>query len=139
MNEEILYESEQVLVVKFKMFCNDPEFWTIEYSGSHLPDLHMMHLEYIHKVDGVYHHVGWIERLKVINVCSGVAHLELVILKPNDSDVYSKKLMSTSVPQYSLATGRGGAHYPCSTKNDVCRMMMNINNVISPLTSSSSS
>jgi hypothetical protein len=122
-NETILYESEQVMVVNFKMFCNDPNMWTVEWGGSHLPNLNKMQFDYIHKSNGSYIYVGQVERLKIIKIVRGIAEMELVILKPNDTDAYRRnKEMSTSCSIYKLPSGKGGARYPCSTKKDVCRM-----------------
>lgn len=120
-SEEVLYESEQVIVVKFHMFCDDPNFNTVEYAAGHMPNLHMMQFYYIHKSNGIYNYIGQLERLKIIKICRGIAEMELVILKPNDSETYRRdKIMSGN--KYSIPSGKSGAYYPCSTKNDVCRM-----------------
>jgi hypothetical protein len=106
-NEEVLYESEQVMIVNFKMCCNDPNMRRVEWVGSNLPHLVKMQFDYIHKSNGNYIYIGKVDRLKIIKITRGMAEMELVILKLNDS---------------SSSDWKKEWRYPCSTKKDVCTM-----------------
>lgn len=128
--DEVLYSSEQVFIVNFKMILkNYPSFWVIEKAGMHLPftdnttGLGRIEFEYVHKCNGEYHYIGRIERMKVIKLCGGIACVELVILRPNLSQTYTHcREMSTPPGIRESNPDRGGAYYSCATKNDVARM-----------------
>jgi len=97
-NDEILYESDLVMIINFKIPIEDPEFKEIENSLIHIPRVFKTEFEYIHKYeDDTYRYIGNIERTKVLCVNDGIIELEIVILK-------QKKL------------------YPCKTKNDICKL-----------------
>lgn len=96
--DEILYESDLVMIINFKIPIEDPEFKEIENCIVHIPRVFKTEFEYIHKYeDDTYRYIGNIERTKVLCVNDGIIELEIVILK-------QKKL------------------YPCKTKNDICKL-----------------
>ncbi len=103
---EILYESDQVTVINFKLFINDPLFSLLEGCLPHIPKVHRHRFEYIHKSNGIYYYTGEIDRSKIKKISHGVAEIEIVVLKNNSQDRISKQRK----------------YYPCATKNDVCVM-----------------
>lgn len=105
-HEEVLYESDITLIVKFKLSMKDPLFELIQRCEKYVPNLHGVSFHYVHKQFGMYNYIGLIERLKITGICSGIAHMEIVIFK-QDEDCYRR-------PKFV---------YPCSTKNDVCRLL----------------
>jgi hypothetical protein len=104
--EEVLYESDSILVVNFKLSMKDPLFALIQRCEKYVPNLNNVSFHYVHKQSSIYNYMGLIERLKIIRICSGMAHMEIVILKQGDEDYRRYKFV-----------------YPCSTKNDVCRLL----------------
>ena len=104
--DQILYESDQVIVVKFKLFTSDPLFSLLEQCSPHMPRVHRHEFVYIHKSNGMYYYTGKIERSKITKISYGVADIEIVVLKNNQERVSCKS----------------AKHYPCTTKNDVCIM-----------------
>jgi hypothetical protein len=104
--EEVLYESDSILVVNFKLSVKDPLFELIQRCEKHVPNINDVSFHYVHKQSCIYNYMGHIERLKIIGICSGLAHMEVVILKQGDEDYRRYKFV-----------------YPCSTKNDVCRLL----------------
>lgn len=108
-HDEVLYNSEQVLIIKFRMLITDSLFNVIEFYASSISNLQGTTFEYIHKSNGLYYYIGKIERLKIIKIVFGVAEMEIVILKHNQSSINS-------------SWGNIGKFYPCKTKNDVCVM-----------------
>lgn len=97
MNEEVLYESEQVMIVRFKMLCNDTYYNTLVWNTN-------SHIEYIHKSKGIYKYIGQVNKLHIIQINRGIAEIELIIIKNNSEAIYKHM------------------HCPCSTKYDVCEM-----------------
>jgi hypothetical protein len=108
-HDEVLYHSEQVMIVKFRMLLTDPLFNTIEECAPSITYLNKYTFEYIHKANGLYYYMGEIQRLKIAQIISGVAEIELVILKHNEGSIES-------------LWGNIGKFYPCRTKKDVCNM-----------------
>jgi hypothetical protein len=104
--EEVLYESDNLLVVNFKLSMRDPLFEFIQFCEKHVPNVNRVSFHYIHKKSGVYNYIGLINTLKIIRICSGMAHMEIVILKRDNEDYRRPKFI-----------------YPCSTKNDICRLL----------------
>jgi len=104
--EEVLYESDSILIVNFKLSMNDPLFEMIQRCEKAVPNLNGMSFHYVHKKSCIYNYMGHIERMKIIGICSGMAHMEIVILKQGDEDYRRHKFV-----------------YPCSRKNDVCRLL----------------
>jgi hypothetical protein len=104
--DEILYKSEQLTVVKFKLFINDPLFSLLEQCCPHMPNVHRHEFVYIHKSNGIYYYTGKIERSKIKKISRGVAEIEIVVLKNSSENRMSKPRK----------------YYPCATKNDVCVM-----------------
>lgn len=104
--EEVLYESDSILVVNFKLSMKDPLFALIQRCEKYVPNLHGVSFHYVHKKSGMYNYTGPIERLRITGIYSGMAHMELVILKQDEEDYRRPKFV-----------------YPCSTKNDMCRLL----------------
>jgi len=108
--DDILYESNLVMIIKFKIPIGDPEFKEIENSLIHIPKVCKTEFEYIHKYeDDTYRYIGPIERARVLCVNDGIIEIEIVILKQDnvqDLDRYQPKYKSKS--------------YPCKTKKDMC-------------------
>lgn len=104
--DKILYESDQLTVIKFKLFASDPLFSLLEQCSPHMPNVHRHEFAYIHKSNGIYYYIGKIERSKIIKISCGVAEIEIVVFKNNQR----------------WFTGKAEKHYPCTTKNDVCLM-----------------
>jgi len=71
--------------------------------------LNNIKFEYIHKSNGLYYYFGEIQRLKIIKIVSGVAEMEIVVLKHNQGSIEN-------------SWGNIGKFYHCKTKNDVCNM-----------------
>jgi len=95
--DDILYESEIVMIIKFKIPIEDPGFKEIENSLIHIPRVFKTEFEYIHKYeDATYRYIGPIERARVLCVNDGIIEIEIAILKQKP------KL------------------YPCKTKKDMC-------------------
>jgi len=108
-HDEVLYHSEQVMIIKFRMLLTDPLFNTIEDCAPSITHLNNYTFEYIHKANGLYYYMGEIQRIKIIHIIYGVAEMELVILKHNEGSIES-------------VWGSIGKFYPCRTKKDVCNM-----------------
>jgi hypothetical protein len=104
--EEVLYESNSTLIVNFKLSMKDPLFQWIQRCEKYVPNLQGIIFHYVHKKSGIYNYSGPIERLKITGIYSGMAHMEIVILKQGEDD-----------------SRRPTFVYPCSTKNDVCRLL----------------
>jgi hypothetical protein len=108
-NDEVLYHSEQVIIVKFRMLVTDPFFNFVEVHAQSITQITDNTFEYIHKVNDLYYYMGEIQRLKITKIVSGVAEMEIVILKHNEGSIES-------------VWGKIGKFYPCKTKKDVCYM-----------------
>ena len=108
-NDEVLYHSEQVIIVKFRMLVTDPFFNFEEVHAQSITQITDNTFEYIHKVNDLYYYMGEIQRLKITKIVSGVAEMEIVILKHNEGSIES-------------VWGKNGKFYPCKTKKDVCYM-----------------
>ena len=104
--DEILYDSDQVIVIKFKLFTSDPLFSLLERCSPHIPAVNRHEFEYIHKSNGIYYYIGKIERSKIIKINCGVSEIEIVVLKNHPNQF----------------TRNRNKYYPCATKNDVCVM-----------------
>ena len=104
--EEVLYESDSTLIVNFKLSMKDPLFLWIQRCEKYVSNLHGTSFHYIHKKSGIYNYTGPIERLKITGIYSGMAHMEIVILKQGEDD-----------------SRRPAFVYPCQTKNDLCRLL----------------
>ncbi len=97
------------MIVKFKVFVNDPLFKVLEKCSSSIPYINRYEFEYIHKSNGIYFYIGKIERLKIIKFSCGLAEMEIVILKHNEGSSQA-------------SWGKIGRYYGCATKNDICNM-----------------
>lgn len=104
--EEVLYESDNVIIVNFKLSIKDPLFSWIQRCEKHVSDIQNISFQYIHKRSGMYNYIGPINRLKIMGIYSGIVHIEFIILKKEEHD-YKR-------PEFV---------YPCSTKNDICRLL----------------
>lgn len=107
--DEILFNSEQVMVVKIQLFVTDSHFNKIENYAITPRDLERISVEYIHKANGLYYYIGKIERIKILKIINGLAEIEIVVLKPNELTIGS-------------CWGEINRTYPCGTKNDICVM-----------------
>lgn len=108
-HDEILYNSEQVIIIKFRMLLTDSFFNDIEACASSISTINDSTFQYIHKANNIYYYMGTIERLKIIQIVSGLAEMEIVVLKHNEGSIES-------------VWGNIGKFYPCKTKKDVCNM-----------------
>ena len=103
--EEVLYESDNVLIVNFKLSMKDSQFKHIQMCETWIPDVTRHTYHYVHKTEGIYNYIGLIDRLKITWICKEMAHMEIIILKNGSRQLRLK---------YT---------YPCATKNDVCRLL----------------
>ncbi len=103
--EEVLYESDNVLIVNFKLSMKDSQFKHIQWAEKSIPEICRTTYHYVHKSEGIYNYIGSITKLKITWICKEMAHMEIIILK---------KESKYRCPKYT---------YPCETKNDVCRLL----------------
>jgi hypothetical protein len=108
-HDEVLFNSDQVIVIKFRMLITDALFNDVEKCAPSISHLKDTTFEYIHKSNGIYYYIGQIDRLKIIKIACGVAEIEIVVLKHNQGSIES-------------SWGNIGKYYPCKTKNDICNM-----------------
>lgn len=107
--DEVLFNSDQVMIVKIHIFVTDSLFNDIESFSRQAPDIMRYSLEYIHKSNGVYFYIGKIERLKILKIVYGLAEFEIVVLKPYQFTI-------------EACLSKTNIIYPCGTKNDICFM-----------------
>jgi hypothetical protein len=104
--EEVMYESDNVFIVNFKLSIKDPILSWIQRCEKYMPNIQNISFQYIHKVSCIYNYIGPIDRLKIMGIYSGIAHIEFVVLKKGEDDCRRPEFV-----------------YPCSTKNDMCRLL----------------
>ena len=101
--EEVLYESDNVLIVNFKLSIKGSQFKHIQMCETSIPRVLRHTYHYVHKSGGIYNYIGLIDRLKITLICKEMAHIEIIILKNGSKQLQVK--------------------YPCSRKNDICRLL----------------
>ncbi len=103
--EEVLYESDNILIINFKLSMKDEQFNYIQRCEEHIPEICRTTYHYVHKTGGIYKYIGPVQRLKITQLCGGMANMEIIILKNGSGNRWLKYI------------------YPSSTKNDICRLL----------------